>query len=414
MEMEQKNKTIKINVENKILIMLAFFSIAIGLWGNFRQLWLQANGLEVTMISKLLSISTLICAIGIFIISKKVTLDKLKNFISFSLVIKSCVLIGLFKLNKSEYVDLIKLLVIFDVLIEKLIIISIYPFITTIKKSDKLYSKRKLIEYFFKDVGILIGGMLIGRNLFNLIVDYNICLWISIIFTVCAFLVTLDIKSTENNKENTKKRSLSYILKDDILILYLLVYFVSNIAMSTGLGLKMLMLTNLCNFKDSTATNYLLIIGLIADAIGVLALKYFTPKNDYITISIKFLIRFLLYVLAFYANSIDIVLLAMTWSIMISTAYENVTDAPYINRVVCEHQLTFTNYRYILGVIGESIGLFFAGKMYEYGANYMLGLSAFFMIFQLIISYILVFLRHREKFFKLSNIVEVKESANSL
>lgn len=29
----------KIKNENQILIMLAFFSISVGLWGNFRQLW---------------------------------------------------------------------------------------------------------------------------------------------------------------------------------------------------------------------------------------------------------------------------------------------------------------------------------------------------------------------------------------
>jgi hypothetical protein len=30
--------------ENKILIVLLFFSISIGLWNNFRQLWMQDNG----------------------------------------------------------------------------------------------------------------------------------------------------------------------------------------------------------------------------------------------------------------------------------------------------------------------------------------------------------------------------------
>lgn len=41
-----KEKLSKIKDENKILIMLAFYSIAIGLWGNFRQLWLQENSLD--------------------------------------------------------------------------------------------------------------------------------------------------------------------------------------------------------------------------------------------------------------------------------------------------------------------------------------------------------------------------------
>ena len=41
----------KIKNENQILIMLALFSISVGLWGNFRQLWLQDNNFSVTNIS---------------------------------------------------------------------------------------------------------------------------------------------------------------------------------------------------------------------------------------------------------------------------------------------------------------------------------------------------------------------------
>lgn len=51
-------------------------------------------------------------------------------------------------------------------------------------------------------------------------------------------------------------------------------------------------LTDYFAFSDNIATNYLLIVGLLADGIGILALKYLIPKNDYLTITIKFGIRF--------------------------------------------------------------------------------------------------------------------------
>ena len=105
---------------------------------------------------------------------------------------------------------------------------------------------------------------------------------------------------------------------------------IGTIAMSTALGLKMLTLTNYFNFSDSLATNYLLIVGLIADTIGIIALKYLTPKNDYLTLTIKFGIRFLGYVIAFFSSSITFTLIAITWSILISTAYENICDGPYV------------------------------------------------------------------------------------
>lgn len=43
-----KENKLKITNENKILIMLSFFSISIGLWGNFKQLWLEENAFTVT------------------------------------------------------------------------------------------------------------------------------------------------------------------------------------------------------------------------------------------------------------------------------------------------------------------------------------------------------------------------------
>ena len=81
----------------------------------------------------------------------------------------------------------------------------------------------------------------------------------------------------------------------------------------------------------------------------------------------------------------------------ISTAYENITDAPYINRIKNEYQLIFTNVRYTVGLVGTSIGLYFAGIMYCYGIAFNLGLPAFFVLFQLLLTYYLVYLRKKEK-----------------
>lgn len=167
--------------------------------------------------------------------------------------------------------------------------------------------------------------------------------------------------------------------------------------MSTALGLKMLMLTNYFAFSDSNATNYLLVVGLIADGIGILALKYLTPKNDYLTITIKFGIRFIGYVIAFVSDNLIVTLIAITWSLLISTSYENVCDGVYINRLENERQLSFANIRYITKFLGEAVGVFFCGIMYETGLRYMFGLSSVFMIFQIGLAYYLIHLRRVEK-----------------
>lgn len=68
-----KEKINKLTNENKILIMLAFYSISIGLWGNFRQLWLESNSFSTSQISQILSMGTLLCALGILAVTNKIT-----------------------------------------------------------------------------------------------------------------------------------------------------------------------------------------------------------------------------------------------------------------------------------------------------------------------------------------------------
>lgn len=385
------------NNKKQILYMLAFFCIGVGLWENFRQLWLQSNNFNVSQISTTLSIASLVSAICIFISSTKIQLSKIKEFTSITLLLKIFVMFLLF-LNSNGNMQIIRLLIILDIVLEKFVILSIYPLMICVEKSDTLYSKRKLIEYLCRDIGMFVGGITIGKTISNLIINYNILLFLSLIFTIISALILININvKNENKKTNV---SFKYIIKDKITIIYLLYYFIASIAMSVGLGLKMLMLTTKLGFSDVSATNYLLIIGLIADIIGIIALKFLTFKNDYLTITIKFGIRLLIYLLAFFTNKYIIIIISITWSILISTAYENKTDAPYINRIKNEYHIFFSNIRYMIWMTGNSIGLYFAGIMYQYGINYMFGLSSIFMLFQLGLAYYLISLRNKEEILK--------------
>lgn len=385
----------KIKSENQILIMLAFLSISIGLWENFRQLWLQDNGFSATDIGNIISIGTLVSVLGIIFVGKYIKLERLKTFVICSLLIKFFNLLFLLKFNNTADTILINISIVIDVLTGYLITTSIYPLITTIVKNNTIYSKRKLTEYLFKDVGVLVGGLLIGKEVIGVLVNYNVCLFISIIFLESAIIVMLNMTACKQieNKEEGKTSIFKYILKSKLQIIYIIYTFIGAMAFSTALGLKMLTFTNYLNFTDSAATNYLLIIGLIADAIGILALKYFTPKNDYITITIKFGIRLASYIVAFFADNIFITLIAITWSILISTAYENICDGYYINAVGNEYQFRYTNFRYIIRYLGEAIGVFLCGLMYEIGLKYMFGLSAIFIAIQISLSYILIYMR---------------------
>ena len=389
----------KIKTENQILIMLAFFSMSIGLWGNFRQLWLQDNGFNVVGISNILSLGTLVSVLGIMFIASCVSLRKIKGMITIAIFVKFFNMILLYYHNQTGLSNYISLFTIIDVLTEYIVITSIYPFITTIVKGNTIYSKRKLTQYLFEDVGILIGGILIGKTFLGMRVSYNLCLLLSNIFLGVALVLILNIKTIKPN-ENDPYKVLTFknvVLKNKILTLYLVYAFFSGMAYVTALGLKILLFKNFFDFTDGGATTYVLIVELIGDVFGIIALKYLTPKNDYITMTIKFGIRFLGYVVAFLSNNLWITFVAISWSLFIGAAYENVCDGPYINAVANEYQLKFTNLKYIIKYFGESIGMFFCGLMYARGLRYMFGLSAFFMIFQLTFCYMLIYMRHKQK-----------------
>ena len=385
----------KLKSENQILLMLAFMSLSIGLWENFRQLWLEDNGFSARQISNITSIGILVSAIGIMLTSKKIVLSQLKGFMSFIIVVKFFNLVGLYELNHTMRRFCIDFLVVIDLTTSYLITTSIYPLITVFVKNNTIYSKRKLTEYLFRDVGILVGGFLIGKTVVGVFVSYNVCLYISIVFLVAAMLIMFNIKSCQTVQSNSAPKAsiVKYVMKNNILKTYCIYIFIASMAMQTGLGLKMLVLTNYFSFSESVATNYLVIVGLVCDLIGILALKYLTPKNDYITITIKFVIRFSLYTIAFFTDNLLITIIAITWSLLIGAAYENICDGYYINAVENEYHLTFTNFRYIIQYFGEAIGLFFCGLMYEKGLKYMFGLSAFFMIFQITLAYGLIYMR---------------------
>lgn len=172
-------------------------------------------------------------------------------------------------------------------------------------------AREELTEYLFRDIGILFGGIFIGKTISGILINYNVCLIISNIFLLISIFIIMTMRiDTSNEISKDKTSCLKIVLKSKIMYLYLIYTLIGTIAMSTALGLKMLTLTNYFNFSDNMATVYLLVIGLLADVFGIIALKYLTPKNDYLTITLKFGIRFLGYILAFFSNNLFITIIA--------------------------------------------------------------------------------------------------------
>lgn len=226
-----------IRIERKILAMLACFSISIGLWENFRQLWLQENAFSATDVSNVISLGMVASVIGILLVGRLVKMQKIKFFMTTTLVVRSVNLLLLFFLNGSRLRFLIDFCSIVDVLAGALIIASVYPLLTTVLKSNNAYSRRKLVEYLFRDIGILIGGLIIGQQLGGLIIDYNVCLMVAVIFSVAAsiILAKTEIHVTER-PDKSKFSVLKFILRNKIQRTYMLYAFLAERPLRPSLG----------------------------------------------------------------------------------------------------------------------------------------------------------------------------------
>lgn len=384
-------------IEFQIMTMLACFSISIGLWENFRQLWLQGNGSSATDVSNIVSFGLLLSVIGIIVVGKVVKMSQIKNFMLATLIVRSVNMILMCFLDGSGAMWLINISAALDVLTGTLIITSVYPLLTTVMKSNSAYSRRKLVEYLFRDIGVLIGGMLIGRAIFDFVVNYNACLFISGAFSVAASLVMWQIRPTVRDHVAATKFSVKkYILKNKIQRMYMIYAFLAGAAYMATIGLRMLVLTDYFGLSARMGTNYLLLVGLASDVLGILALKYFTPKNDYITLAIKFGTRLIIFAGAFFTDSLFLCFVALTWTLLSSTAYENITDGYYINAIDNRHQLKYNTIKYVATTTGEAAGTFLCGQMFELGPKYIFGASGVLIIFQLGVAFYLINLRHKQ------------------
>ncbi len=383
-------------LEQRILAMIAFFSISTGLWENFRQLWLESNDFLAPEISNILSIGMFVGVGAILVVGRSVKMSQIKTLVTVTLMAKFLNLLALFCLNASGDRTLIDICIGLDVASSYIVISSLYPLLTTVMKSNRAYSRRKLTEYLFRDVGVLVGGILIGHQLGSWFFDYNGCLLVAAVFLVIAIIIMykLEVELTERSPKR-QFSAVKLVLHNRVQRVYTIYNFLSSVSYMAAMGLKMLVFTNIFDFTPSMATDTLLIVGLVADLIGILALRFFTPRNDYVTITLKFGIRVVALTIAAITNNPFICFLAFIWMLLSATAYENVSDGYYINAIDNKHQLKYNTFRNIVSYSGEAVGMFICGRLYDYGLAVTLGVSAAILVVQLGVSYYLIFLRRK-------------------
>lgn len=357
-----------------ILIAIGLYSLSRGLWYNYQSLWLQDNGFSIKTISMVETLSSLGFVSASILFFNYITKKRLKPFIVILLFLKICILTALFIFNGTNNPLLIKILILYDNIINTEILISFYPLLTLFDKDDKLYAKKGLIDCTLYDIGILIGCIFLGKNILTFDMTFNMFLLLSLLIVFISFTIirkiNIDNSKIENESNNISSDLLKFIKKDKITKLFLSYIFYGNMSYYIVTGLKVLLLTNIVNLTVTTTTTYILVMGIIADITGILILKKFTFKNNYLNIFIKFGGRAIIYLLAFIINNTTLYMFALTYVILFSNSYSHITEAPYTNRIDSEQQLAFSSIKNMISYTSKAIGVWICGLGFTIGVRY--------------------------------------------
>ena len=393
------NKEVK-----KIFITLFFYALSGGVFYNFQELWMADNNLSTQTIGIVFSLCALLTVSTIFLCSNLIDRKKIKKFSCFLILLKTLILFALFLLHNSGLNVLIKFLIMADYVIDTEIYACIYPMISYITKNDKVYAMRGLIYSYAYYGGTLLTSLLLGKTISALNITFNTYCLIGSILMLVAYFV---LKSTDLDKYNKRKKKgddsnafykvIDKIKVDKITQNYLGFVLFSNASYNSINGLLILLLTSSLGFSASSSSNFKLILGIAAVFLATLILEKLTFKNNYINISIKFVGRAILYVLAFLTNNKIIFLIAIIYVRLLAESYAHVTDAPYINRFTADEQLAFCNLREMVNYLSKAVGNLVCGIALTMGTRYNFLFALIFIVFQIYFAFKALKLYNQEK-----------------
>lgn len=392
---EKVNNFFKISDENLLMIVLTFMSFSIGIWANYRQLWLSNIGFSLTEISRILSVALVCSAIISFVISMFSTKVKIKHVILLGMAFRALAMACLLLMNGNF---LVKTCILITVMCEVIFSISFYPLLSTVNKSSDTYRKHSLINYLAKDAAIVSCGLLIGVTVGKIVFDLNSCLFISMISCILSFsfLLMFNQKNTAKKKETSILKVSKKLLSSKINKFYLFIEFVLNIPYGIIFGLMMLILTDCIGFDVSFASVFIIGCNLVGSLACSLFIKYAKKLSVRNSILIKYGSRVITYLIAFTLNNFWSYIIAIVTAYVSSRILGDKIDGTYVRKVSDDSQFLFGNLRYFLLSLGEGVGTFLAGYLLQISFSSIFLGAALFTTLQIILLIWLDIIRRKD------------------
>ena len=270
------NKEVK-----KIFVVLALYALSGGIFYNFQELWMAENNLSTQTIGIVYSLCALLSVSTIFLCSNLISKEKLKKFLCILLLFKFVILLALFLLHNSGLNIIIKFLIMVDYVIDVEIWASIYPMITIIIKNNKVYALKDLIYSYAYYGGIIFTTFFLGKKILIFNINFNTYCLVGGILIFIAFIVlkytNLDnyyLEKKDKDNVNSLTKVFKIIKKDSITQYYLLYHLTGSISYACINGMMITLLTANIGFSALAASNFKMILGIIAVFIGTLILVH--------------------------------------------------------------------------------------------------------------------------------------------
>ena len=370
--------------ENILMIVLAFMSFSVGVWSNYRQLWLQEAGFNVTEISKILSValvcSSIICLIMTFFSAK----IKIKNIMVLSFIFRSVSMIALFFV---ENIYAVKLLILLGIMCEVIFNITFYPLLTFESKSDEAFQRKTIINYFGKDIGIVGCGLLMGFSIGKFVFDYNTCLLIATITSIVGLVYLIKFKSSQDLAKNpsTLFSQFKDIFSLKLNRIFLLNQLIMNISYGIVFDLIMIILTTYIGFDVAFTSVFIIVCNMLGTVLSAVFNKYSSNYSIGVSSLIKFGIRAIGYIVAFLVNTRLWFIIAIVIGYITSRILEDKVTGKFLQIVDENNQLFYGNVRYFIISLGEGIGAFIAGILLSISLRFLFFGAGVITIMQTII-----------------------------
>ena len=361
---------------SSIFMVYILLGLGLGLWEVFKPIWLIERGISIDKLGITFFIALFLAAIFSFLINKKVMKYGVRRCIQLAIVFRFCIFFLMLTANDKLFMIILSCL---DLLIDTLIIQWMYPLLTQIKISNKLFGLKDNLYDLSGNIGTIIAGILIGITIYKF-TSYQMCIFICLaIFIICFFsLFFVKNEKIELKDENLRQEVFQIKSAKD----YIKYSCSRRLQLFLILGFFMVILTEKLGLDKSFAGISWSILQIIFNFIGIIFSIYGNKVNRVRFFKFSNISSIIILLIAGITQNVITAFIAILWIDILSDFYSPVIDAPLTNDIPKHLQVYFASLKHILSYVGRGCAYMISGFLIHYNYRLIFLISIFFLAYQ--------------------------------